>query len=115
MNDDNNSALKNDLGKLYLISVGLLERRCWRRRRQYAYTALCWHRHEKKELQKLIPRLWWSLTEVCKAEQRQRVYNSYPLRTRTRMEKLLAAPQPLSAEDTKELELFYFSLNMMAL
>jgi hypothetical protein len=86
--------------KLYLIQHGVLRMRAFGRRRvrQYAYTAECWERHEQKERERLISDLWKGVYQLFTEKADQDAYQSMPLRDRTRYEKLLDEPHPLTPE-----------------
>lgn len=88
-------------GKQYLIEHGVLRKRAmkWRRVRQYGYSAECWQRHEKKEADQDIRNLWKSIVVVCQAASELAAYDVMPLKDRTRYEKILSMPRPLTRDE----------------
>lgn len=101
---------KTNASKLYLIECGILKRRAIRqtRKRDYDRTAECWKRHEAKEHARQVASLERSVQMLYTQQRQQDAYDAMSLDDRTRYEKLLASPRPLTADD------WQFAMNFLA-
>jgi hypothetical protein len=95
-------------GKQFLIEHGALRQRArkWKRVRQYGYSAECWLRHEAKEREQAISNLWRGIYQVVTEAHELEVYQTMPLRDRTRYEKIMSMPRPLTADEYADAEAF---------
>lgn len=88
-------------GKLYLILRGILPKRAvkWKRSRQYGYTAQCILRHDEKEKLAQLSKFMINISQIIMTELEQRAYALMPLKDRTRYEKCLSSPEPMTPDD----------------
>ena len=88
----------------YLIQHGVLRPRAmrWKRVRQYVYTAECWMRHEIKERERLLVNMWRSIDVLYTEAKDRAAYQALPLRDRTRYEKIISLPRPLTPDEYRE-------------
>lgn len=90
-----------EASKYWLIEHGVLRKRAIRQSklRNYDYTMQCWERHEAKERAIQAVNLERSINVLYRQTREQEAYQGMPLADRTRYEKLLSSPRPLTMDE----------------